>query len=529
MKFAVQKKKILILAFLALSVIPLISLITSLGIIKEREKVWYAGDYDPSYAYLYNSLNIATFRLVGHFDHPGTPMQITGSVILWGTWLLSTDHSNTLTEDVISNPEYYLRSLNISTAILTALILLLLSVLIWEKTRQFWIAFLFQLSPFISGMILYNGFTRTSQESMLLMASLMIAATCLLWFLIDENKGKKNLLMFGIISGFGLASKIIFAPLLIIPLIIYKPLADKMKFIKYAILSFFIFTIPIIPLYPRMGWWFIKLFIHSGIYGTGSVTVIEPTSYLQALGNLIVSEPVYSVFYLIVFIGTAALLLSKWITGKPWNKETILLAAILLTQTIGFLITAKHPKSSYLLPYEALSITAFIIILSFLFARIQSKISRGIAITIVIIPLSIFLITYGLDSRNKLFSTDTNQGYEKAWMKTVSEADAVIGINPGPSPIAAAYFANTYSWNHYGNLLSRLYPKYYIFDTYKSQLTTFDGKSVNIDVIKATHGNTIAIIGADVDQLRYLVKSDVKFEVINYIPEKVEVGLLQFK
>lgn len=517
------------LVFLILTIIPLISLTTSLNIIKEREKVWYAGDYDPSYAYLYNSLNIATFRLVGHFDHPGTPMQITGSVILWSTWLFSTDHSNTLTEDVISDPEYYLRALNISTAILTSLVLLFLSVLIWERTRQFWIAFLFQLSPFISGLVLYNGLTRTSQESMLLMASLAYAATCLLWIFADANQGKKHLLMFGIIAGFGLASKIIFAPLLIIPLIIYKAFADRMKFIKYSIISFIIFTLPIIPLYPRMGWWIIKLFIHSGIYGTGSVTVIEPTGYLQALSNLVVSEPVYSVFYLAVFIGAIALLLRKWITGKPWNKETIVLAAILLTQTIGFLITAKHPKSSYLLPYESLATTGFIIILSILFAKIQTKTIKGIAITIILLPLSFFLIKHGLESRNKLFSTDTNHSYEQAWLKAVTNADAVIGINPGPTPIAAAYFANTYSWNQYGNLLTRLYPKYYIFDTYKNQLTTFDGKSVNIDSIREKHGNRVSIIGADIDQMRYLVSPEVNIEVINFIPNKVEVGLLQFK
>ena len=47
----------------------------------------YFLDYDPEYAYLLNSLNLLEMSVPGHFDHPGTPLQEFGALVLLVQWL----------------------------------------------------------------------------------------------------------------------------------------------------------------------------------------------------------------------------------------------------------------------------------------------------------------------------------------------------------------------------------------------------------------------------------------------------------
>lgn len=517
-------------AFLVLIIIPYAIFQISLNEINDREKDWYGAGYDPSYAYLYNSLNVATFRLVGHFDHPGTPMQITGAVILHITWLIADRNSETLTEDVLSNPEYYLRILNIATAVISSLFLWLIAILLQRKTKSLWIALLFQMSPFISGVILYNGFLRTSQESMLMVASLAFAAYCLIWLFDNGNTPKKkHLMVFGIISGFGLASKMIFAPLILIPLMLFRNKPDMKRLLVTTIISFIIFTLPIVPLYPNMGWWVIRLFIHSGIYGTGSMTVVEPGSYVQSLKELILSEPLFLMIFIISVVFLISVIIDK-VRTKKWfsQKEYVLILAIVLTQTLGFIITAKHPKASYLLPYECLSMTILIILFNNLLSRVNNNYLKYSVQSIVTLSLIITLFSYGIQRRNTLYTIEENNEYEEAWQFADKNGDIVIGVNPGPSPIAAAFFGNTYSKYHYGEALSGIYPKYYIFDTYKNKLTNFNGVGIDLH-LAAGRCKTITVIGSNIEDVIPLMKADLPVKIEKFIPGKAEVGIFQCK
>lgn len=36
----------------------------------------------PECVYLVNALNFAMFKTVGHYDHPGTPLQLLGAIII---------------------------------------------------------------------------------------------------------------------------------------------------------------------------------------------------------------------------------------------------------------------------------------------------------------------------------------------------------------------------------------------------------------------------------------------------------------
>lgn len=488
-----------------LLIIPVLLSIQSLELINKRDKNWYGGGYDPSYAYLYNSLNVARFRVPGHHDHPGTPMQIIGAVVLQSAWLMNPYGGETLTEAVIKQPEHYLKILNSSVAILGSVSLLILGLFLFWSTKNIWYALLLQAIPFISNLILYNGFVRITQESVLMISCLAMAAFTLHWYFNNKEYSEHYFIKgFGIISGFGIASKLTFLPLMLIPFVIYLGKKQRIKLLKVTAVTFIICTIPIILRYPNMGWWFIKLFIFSGLYGTGKIQVIEPTNYIQSLKDLFSGEPLYMKAYLILTLFLIVSLLIKKFKAKPLLTPAYkVLIAIFLVQTAGFLITAKHPKLSYLLPYECITPVAVIIMIHIFNSGFKNKMIIKFTTALISVYLIIITINYGRSALGSLFDPEDNQKYEQAWQTALnlSKGGAIIGVNPGSSPIAATFFSNVYSRDRYSQKLSEIYPDYYIFDTYGNRLISWNYDTISLGTLAKKYHNRVVIVGENLDSI----------------------------
>lgn len=484
-----------ILFAILLLAIPVYLVISSSETIKLKEKDWYNGGYDPSYAYLFNSLNMATFKVSGHVDHPGTTMQVIGGVILKVAWNINPHGGSNLKEAVLANPEYYLRLLNISVAVLGALVLLIAGLFVLAVSKNIWYAILIQLSPFISGIVLFNGFTRISQESVLMISAIAMGTFALYWYFSEKINNKGTVIGFAVISGFGLASKIIFAPLMIIPLILIKGVKRKLIYLIYSLVAFFIFTLPILPMYPHMTNWFAGLFMHSGIYGSGEASVIDTENYLTSLKDLIISEPVYLAILTFTLLVLIILLVIK-LFGKinTSRKELLILAALFLTQAFGYILIAKHPKVAYLLPYESLAAVNAIVLLNLFTKHFRNVLTINIIRGAIVILSLTLIIPYGLKDKNSLFSTENNSLNENGWNTASSKGYAVIGVNPGPSPIAAVYFGNAYSRDRYGEMLSTIYPDYYIYNTYSSQLENWKREPITLLDIYNKYNGKVRII-----------------------------------
>ncbi|MFZ1459862.1 MAG: hypothetical protein WAU38_03605, partial [Ignavibacteria bacterium] len=95
-----------------LIVLPVILFITA-HILKVVQGPYYLNFYDPSYVYLINSLNLAQLSGygVGHFDHPGTTVQVLGAVAVKLFYFL-TNNNQDIVNDVLSRPESYLFFMN---------------------------------------------------------------------------------------------------------------------------------------------------------------------------------------------------------------------------------------------------------------------------------------------------------------------------------------------------------------------------------------------------------------------------------
>ncbi len=106
---------------------------------------WLAGDSDPDYPYLLNSLNLSKGQAIGHIDHPGTPVQMLGALFLT---LSKPFGSGDLTHRVLSNPETFLVILASILSILAACLLWYLGASVYAAYGSLFIALCTQLSLF---------------------------------------------------------------------------------------------------------------------------------------------------------------------------------------------------------------------------------------------------------------------------------------------------------------------------------------------------------------------------------------------
>ena len=496
--------------YFPLFIIPLILFFSSLNSITDRDKAWYGGGYDPEYAYLFNSLNIAEFRLVGHIDHPGTTMQVAGGVVLRAAWLIDP-RGEDLTRAVLSDPEHYIRILNITAAVIGSLVLLLLGWFITSSTGIVWYGLLLQLTPFISGYVLFNGFTRVTQEVMQMSAAFAMSALVLHWYF-KRNEGRKinYTFWFAAISGFGLASKIIFFPLLVIPFFLIDGWKQKFKFIVFSVLAFVIFTLPVIRMYPSMFKWIYNLFMHSGQYGSGSAEVIDSSKYFSDLVNLFhVNQYLFGLVTLSIVVLLTFPLIRMFKKSCPDPAAARVLAAVVLAQIVGYLLVAKQPKASYLLPYECISAVNVILMLHLGLSWISFKHLRFWILGLLTISLSFAGIKTGLALKHKLYGSDFNRDYVELWGATTgsNQTYGIVFTNPGASPMAGLFFANAYSHNRYVAELQAVYPDYYILDAYSNKIFHWGGSPVSlVELFEKYKGNLLIVhtpnwVEPDVSQL----------------------------
>lgn len=464
---------------------------------------------------------MARFKQVGHFDHPGTPMQVIGGVVLQSAWIANPYGGDTLTEAVLKEPEHYLGILNRSVAVLGALAVFIAGIITRRFTRNAFFGLVVQAAPFISGIVLYSSFVRISQESVLMMASMAMTVYILYWYFtgnsrslqsesqnelqsqlpVDPPKGIYRFLKsndnivtgFSIISAFGLASKIIFLPLMLLPWILLEKRKPRLEYLKLTAVYFVLFTLPIVLLYPRMGWWFIRLFIYSGTYGSGRMNIVDTAGFTENLLNLLTGQPAYLALYLAAVATFILLALIRLIKKVCYDKRaTMLLAVIILVQTLGFVITAKHPKLAYLLPYEIIASALLVVIIHLIAsARFVRYVLSAAA--------AVLLVMNGLREKEPLQAGAYKEQFEVAWQTALSAAEggAVIGINPGPSPIAAMFFGNVYTRDRYNNELHQLYPDFYIFDLYGNRLINWNYDTLSLQTLSQKY-TRLSVIGSDV-------------------------------
>ena len=323
---------------------------------------------DPEYAYLMNGINIGMLKPVGHTDNPGTTVQMYSAVVLRCAYQFQPDKSEGFQKYMLRNADRYIELERKGLILLNGIVMLLLGIISWILLRNIWLSLLMQIMPFVSANLTEHVFTKVSPEPVLLMATAAMVLLVIRFYFQTGNDKKRYAFLFALASGFGVATKATFLPLILVPLLLLESKMHRKRFLILFVLFFIFFTLPAVPQYPHMAKWFVLLFIHTGTYGDGGLGLLNVSQYLNNLVEIGKINPVLiiTMFISAVIIGFK-LLTSSFKSEWNANRGFRILTALATAQLAGVLMVAKHYHANhYLVPELCMVATNWIFIFLYL-------------------------------------------------------------------------------------------------------------------------------------------------------------------
>jgi len=229
---------------------------------------------DPEYFHLLNGINIALFNLSTPYTaHPGTPLQV---IVAVSSWPVSFFIPGSLVENVIDNPELFLKAALVLKSLIIALVLFFIGKQLFASTHNIWFAFLIQLTPF-GNYNLITVFGRLSPESIMFVPILLLLIILIQYLYSDSQNSlsNKQLKYLAITGGLGMAIKFSFIPFLIIPVFLFKSFKQLFKYGIMSTMFTLLFAFPILFNFSKSMSWFGNMLVKSGQWGGGESTFID--------------------------------------------------------------------------------------------------------------------------------------------------------------------------------------------------------------------------------------------------------------
>ncbi|MEP7146582.1 MAG: hypothetical protein ABI792_06195, partial [bacterium] len=445
---------------------------------------------DPSYVYLLNSLNLSRMNGlgVGHIDHPGTTVQEAGAAVIY--FLQSeTNDKNDITADVFSHPEFYLSKINFFLVVLNSIALFVLGFVSLNKLNDIRPALVLQLMPFFS-ISVYTWIINVSPEPLLVFAVILLFTIVISHTsdkLLKTKKIISYVILYGLICGFGLATKISFFPLLIIPLILIKRISFKLLFCLVTLIVFFIFVYPAISpehLYRFLNW-IRKLVAFSGKYGTGEKNFIDIAGIPKSFVSIFTNEPVFVFSYILIFIAFLLQFIKRFRLKIKSNRCHKLLNAVFLAMTIQIIIVIKHFELHYLIPGYLLIVAGLFAVNSIaaeLFPRYLNR-SKYIYLYIILIIFSILQCSMFVKTISE-YSSSRNASHDAIdYINKNYKQNIIVNSYGSSSEEFALYLGATLCGipkYEYYSMLKKMFPKNYYYDKWSENLENID----NINNVK---------------------------------------------
>jgi hypothetical protein len=307
---------------------------------------------DPEYIFFMSGLTLSDglFK-VAHIDNPGTPLQVFLALTFRIIYFFRGS-SYPYIEDVLLHPDLYLAISNLLITALTAGLLLYAGKKVLQYTNSILYAVLIQTAPFLP-VIWYDLIGRIVPELILPFPVILLTVLVIKICYRDENPSSRDVFLFAIISSFGMAVKLTYLPLWVIPLFIVTGWKRRLTFIATAIILFFIIAFPVALQIETFWGWIKNLIIHSGQYGKGDSNLLNLSAFRMNMKELFYYERNYfNVFFGLIATFVVYLVLHR----KKTEKRVIFIAvAVILTVFIQLILVGKHFAHRYFIPVLMLS------------------------------------------------------------------------------------------------------------------------------------------------------------------------------
>ncbi len=324
--------------------------------------------YDPEFPYLMSSLTPFKGHLYAFIDHPGTPLEVVGTALLFLTYPFIPGGHDAFILYHLAHPEVFLM---MARALLTLASMVCVFLLIRDTVRvTHWIDALFAVAVAASFYALhprsFNTLVFWSHNSLT-----FPAGTLLLWYLFvvfrrDGPIPRWKFLLMGFWAGVLTATQLYFltwsigitTAVLLLGVLERAPWGDTfwdaLNAFGGSVLGFFVSVIPILPIFHTFAAWITDLILHQGKYGEGESGITSPEQMSTNLNTLIDQIPLT-----LVMVGaTLILLVVAFFLQRRQQVSTPRLWALaggLSLQCVATIfIILKHTQVIYMLAVAAI-------------------------------------------------------------------------------------------------------------------------------------------------------------------------------
>lgn len=447
---------------------------------------------DPTYAYLFNGLNLASGHWeVGHTDHPGTPLQLITMLVIKATNLFRKE---SIIDDVLRHPELYIKLTVLFLILLNTYAIYYLGKTVFSITQNIKHALFLQLTTLSS--VLCTGYLPNLMTEPLIIFFATLLISFLFRFVFSNETNKNYPLILGALCGVSIATKFSSITFILIPLILLPNFKGKTKFIFYTLISFLLFTIPIWYQYNNFTSFIKNILTHTENYGAGEEGFIDTDRFLPNLLSLLNNNYIFTSIFLLLLVILIKNIYRKNILEPIARLNT----GLFLLFSAQLIMVSKHFSFHYMIPAHVFCILALYAAYNVFKNELQKLFFlnfKNAVIGMAVIALLCYqTISYqffpNLNNPKKItLSYLTPQ--QLSYPRIILTGTTSIFKEP------AMWFGKSYSGtlqNFYNEQLKKQIPNSYLYNHQKKELFSWD-KSYSLKNILSTHHKIILYYNAE--------------------------------
>lgn len=340
----------------------------------------YWTNTDPSAWYFIDSLSVFAGGSYKFVDHPGTPVQIIGTLLLGLTFPFLGSQQNFINYH-IARPEIFYYMTNLFLVIFNGLT----AVLLYKISKA-----QIKVQPTLTGIAIALSYFAIHPWSMKMLTywqhnALYFPLGTLWWVLLykkmaDGKFSNKDALIYGIAAGIFANIQVFFIPFVFSSIIISflytwqraQSLKKGMISAGYALAGSFAGVIAmLVPIYrefPRFWTWLIKVTFSENLYGDGKVSFFTFDAFLESMQRWRMDNEIIILFGVLMVAGCCIGLFyrQKYDVKLPDHLPPLLITLSLHIFVLLILLTKAYARPRFTLSLAAILPIAFLAILQLL-------------------------------------------------------------------------------------------------------------------------------------------------------------------
>lgn len=314
---------------------------------------WQWNLLDPAYFYLFDSLNLISGNAPGHVGHPGVPVYTMGAALLKVMYFGAP--ADAIIDAAIGDPETPLRWMSTLFIVLAGAATWGLGLVARRGFGALLPALACQAAPLMSTIVLKHLFL-PKPEAVITLATVLLIAVIAAGMRPGALAARPAAFgaAFGLIAGLGVATKLTFAPICLLPLLLPGARRMALAYLAAAALAFLIFMLPAAGAWAEFIDWMTRVAVGAGDYDSGPKTVIDPEAYPQSFLKIL-KRPSLKVPMALALVTLGVGFWRRRDASEADVRETRVLFAVTAAQLAQVVLVAKQPVAFYMIPAYMLS------------------------------------------------------------------------------------------------------------------------------------------------------------------------------